>query len=394
MKNIFVVMLVTASIFALSVAFGQDTIAVSLKTAVLPDTGQLTGITNIFFARVDSLHARYPSGWRNVEAASLLSNDEFFPINIIRYSDHSDSIHYVVDTDSDSNFENEPTLRFRRLPHMLIADAPLKITRKSNSESWNVTYQVILADRYSYARIAEYRVGTLSLAHDHYSILLRPLYRKYPYFSLSGETLCFVDMNSDGYFANNWRITDGGEILASEEVSLSEPFIVAGQKWEAVWIDSAGSTLLLKRSSKNEALSIGFQAPTLQFEDLNGLRHDLTEARGKVVLLTFWSTDCPFSEKVRPSLDSMIHRYDSRSFSAFALSRETDVKEIRSYLEDHPYEGTLGIADSTFWHKYNSRTITPLFYLIDPNGTIALICSGASMVPVLQSMIQRLLVVR
>ena len=394
MKNIFVVMLVTASIFALSVAFGQDTIAVSLKTAVLSDTGQLTGITNIFFARVDSLHSRYPSGWRNVEVASLLSNDEFVPINVIRFTDHSDSMQYVVDTNGDSKFDNEPTLRFRRLPHISIADVPLKITHKSNSESWNVTYQVILADRYSYARIAEYRVGTLSLAHDHYSILLRPLYRKYPYFSLSGETLCFIDMNRDGYFANNWRMGEGGEILASEEVSLSQPFMVAGQKWEAVSIDSAGSRLLLKRSSKNEALSIGFQAPALQFENLNGLRHDLTEARGKVVLLTFWSTDCPFSEKVRPSLNSMIQEYDSKSFSAIALSRETDVNEIKSFLENHPYEGTLGIPDSTFWHKYNSRTITPLFYLIDRNGIIALIGSGASMVPVLQPMIQRLLVVR
>jgi thiol-disulfide isomerase/thioredoxin len=323
-----------------------------------------------------------------------LSNEDFFPINIIRYTDRSDSMRYVVDTNGDSNLNNEPALKFRGLLHISIADVPLKITRKSNHESWNVTYQVILADDYSYARIAEYRVGTLSLAHDHYPILLRPLSRKSPYFSLSGETLCFVDMNSDGCFANNWRITDGGEILASEEVSLSEPFIVAGQKWEAVSVDSAGSTLLLKRSSKNEAISIGFRAPTLQFEDLNGLRHDLTEARGKVVLLTFWSTDCPFSEKVRPSLDSMIHQYDSKSFSAFALSRETEVNEIKSYLENHPYEGTLGIPDSTFWHKYNSRTITPLFYLIDRNGIIALIGSGASMVPVLQSMIQRLLVVR
>jgi hypothetical protein len=90
----------------------------------------------------------------------------------------------------------------------------------------------------------------------------------------------------------------------------------------------------------------------------------------------------------------MIQEYDSKSFSAIALSRETDVNEIKSFLENHPYEGTLGIPDSTFWHKYNSRTITPLFYLIDRNGIIALIGSGASMVPVLQPMIQRLLVVR
>jgi hypothetical protein len=391
MKNIFVVMLVTASIFALSVAFGQDTIAVSLKTAVLPDTGQLTGITNIFFARVDSLHSRYPSGWRNVEVASLLSNDEFVPINVIRFTDHSDSMQYVVDTNGDSKFDNEPTLRFRRLPHISIADAPVKITRKSNSESWNVTYQVILADRYSYARIAEYRVGDVALGQDHYSFLLRASTRNSPYFSLSGETQCFIDRNRDGRFANNWRMTTGGEVDASEEISLLEPFIVAGQKWESVSVDSAGSTLLLKRSSKNEALSVGFRAPALQFVDLNGLRHNLDEARGKILLLTFWSTSCPFSEMIRANLDSMIHQQDSSAFSAVALSREDDVNEIKSFLGNHPYAGTVGIPDSSGWQKYNRRTITPLFYLIDRNGVIALVGSGASVAQVLPSMIKKLL---
>ena len=394
MKNKLVLIFLTMSIALVSVAFGQDTIAVSLKRAVLPDTGQLTGITNIFFDKPDSLHLRYPSGWKNVEIASLLSNEIFLPINIIRYTDPSDSIRYVVDIHRHSNFDNKPVLKFRTLPHISIANVPLTITRKSSHESWSVAYQVILADGYAYARISEYRLGVVTLGHDRYPILMRPSNRNSPYFSLSGETLCFIDRNRDGYFANNWRIAEGGGILASEEVSLSEPFIVAEQKWEAVSVDSAGTTLLLKRSSKPEALSIGFQAPGLQFADLNGLRHDLAEARGKVVLLTFWSTNCPFSERIRPSLNSMIGQYDSKSFSAIALSRETDVNETKRYLENHPYEGTLGIPDSTMWHTYNSRTTTPLFYLIDRNGTIALIGSGASMVPVLRSMIQKLLVVR
>jgi hypothetical protein len=391
MKTKFVLMFLTTSIVVLSSALGQDAIAVSLKRAVLPDTGQLTGITNIFFARPDSLDLRYPLGWKNIEVASLLSNDDFLPINVIQYTDASDSSRYVVDTIDDSNFNKKPVLRFRTMPHISIADVPLKIKRRSGGGSWDLIYQVILADNYSYGRIADYRVGIVTLEQSHYSILLRPSSRNSPYFSLSGETSCFIDRNRDGHFANNWRVGEGGEIVASEEVSLSEPFFVGGQKWEAISVDSAGSTILLRRSSKTKALAVGFEAPPMQFVDLNGFRHDLAEARGKVLLLTFWSTSCPFSEKIRPNVNSMIHQQDSNTFSAVALSREDDINEIKSYLQTHPYEGTVGIPDSSFWYKYNSRTITPLFYLIDRNGIIALIASGASMAPVLESMIKRLL---
>ena len=61
MKTKFFLMFLTLSIAVLSAALGQDTIVVSLKKAVLPDTGQLTGISNILFARPDSVHSGYPS---------------------------------------------------------------------------------------------------------------------------------------------------------------------------------------------------------------------------------------------------------------------------------------------------------------------------------------------
>jgi thiol-disulfide isomerase/thioredoxin len=394
MKPILIVILLTAPMVVLSTAFGQDTIAVSLSRAVLPDTGQLTGITNIFFDSPDSLDSRYPRSWKNVEIAGLLNNPEFLPVSVIRYTDVSDRIHYVVATNADSSFNQEPSLTFRTVSDISIADARVRITRKASRETWDVAYQIILADKYVYARIAEYRIATIKIGQDHYSILLRPMGRNSPAFSKLGDILCFIDMNNDGAFVAGWTVTSSGTIIPSEEVSISEPFKIGGQDWQVASIDLSGSKLSLRRSSMREGLSIGFKAPRLQFKDLLGAKHDLGESRGKVVLLTFWSTSCHFCEMIRPALNSMVKRYSGNTFAAIALSRETDVNDVKNHLEKHAYEGIVGIPDATYWQRYNGRTITPLFYLIDQNGTLALIGPGASMCPVLQSMIQRLLAVR
>jgi thiol-disulfide isomerase/thioredoxin len=390
MKTAFCLMLLTVSILFLSTAFGQDTITVPLITAVFPDTGQLIGISNIFFEKADSLDSRYPKGWKNIELANLLNNADFFPVNVIRFTDPSGRVRYMI-ADDDFGYDNKAALRFRTVSDISIADARVNIASKSRRETWNVAYQIILADKYVYARIAEYRTASITIGQDHYSILLRPSGRNSPAYSKLGEILCFIDMNHDGHFATDWTITPSGTIIPSEEVSLADPFMLSGQNWQLSSIDLRGSTLSLKRSSTREGLSIGFKAPRLQFEDLLGNKHNLEESRGRVVLLTFWSTSCHFCEKVRPDLNTMIKRYSSNSFSAIALSRETDVNDIKNHLKNHPYEGTLGIPGTTYWQRYNRRTITPMFYLIDQSGNIALKGYGASMSPVLEAMIQRLL---
>ncbi len=388
----------TRHILALTVlfpvlCFAQRETKVPLSRAVLPDTGQLTGSSNIFFGKITTPDSGYSLGWKEPEVASLLENELFLPINIVRYKDASGATHYVIDTDGDSNFLDDQDLKFRTLADRSIADADVEIRYRSSipSKSWKVRYQIILAGGYTYARIAEYRTGILNLRGKGYSLTLRPFGRNTPYFSLSGTTVCFIDMNRDGSFSDRWGLRAEGEIVPSEEIQLSEPFMIQGKKLKAVVIDSIGSALSIRESFDDKALSVGFHAPDFEFIDLHGVAHSLERIGGKVTLLMFWSTTCPFSEQIRPKLNSIIKRNESQTFSSFALSRETDTSEVKSYVKSHRYDATVGIPDSTLWRRYNSRTITPLFYLIDRDGIIRLIAPGASMAPVLDAMIRRLL---
>lgn len=140
MKRTFFLMFLASPIVVVSFTFGQDTFTIPLKKAILPDTGQLTGITNIFFKKPDSLDLSYSKTWKDIEVARVLDNTEFVPINIIRYSDPTDSVRYVFPANGDSSLDNDAAMAFRVLGDISITDIRLQIKHKSGRVSCSVAY--------------------------------------------------------------------------------------------------------------------------------------------------------------------------------------------------------------------------------------------------------------
>src|SRR5580765_1924717 len=94
---------------------------VSLQKMTLPSTGKLTGISNIFFSKLDNKQVQYPTGWQQVEISPLLENPAYVPIYVIRYKAATGEMKYVVDTNGDLDFRNDPILQFRQFDAMRVA---------------------------------------------------------------------------------------------------------------------------------------------------------------------------------------------------------------------------------------------------------------------------------
>lgn len=86
-------------------------------------------------------------------------------------------------------------------------------------------------------------MGTVTLGTDSFSIMLRPIGRNSPDYSVHAETLFFIDLSHDGKFSVNSSLASDGTVIPSEDLSLSEPFRVSGQNWEVVSIENSGPDL-------------------------------------------------------------------------------------------------------------------------------------------------------
>ncbi|HDP88338.1 MAG TPA: TlpA family protein disulfide reductase [Thioalkalivibrio sp.] len=111
-------------------------------------------------------------------------------------------------------------------------------------------------------------------------------------------------------------------------------------------------------------------APPLALTDLDGIRHDLTDYRGEVVLLSFWASWCPPCVEELPSLNRLQADFEGRGLRVLSVdvgeTRETVEAFLAKISVDFP---VLHDADGTTvpsWKIY----AYPTNYLIDREGRL------------------------
>ena len=354
---------------------------VSLQRMLLPSTGPFTGISNLFFRKLANNEVRHPTDWKDVEISPVLQNPALAPIYAVRHTITAGSATYVVDTNGDLDFHNEPVLQFRQVGDMLIADFEITTRPVGSNEAAprKVSYQMMRSsDGYIYARISEYRQGQIRIGDKAYGIILRPRSRHAASFGLSASTICLIDLNRDGVFSERWQISDRGDISAREEIELASPFMAGGEKLRIVELDQAGSRLKLQPSSEDISVAPGFRAPEFTLKGIDNNSYSLTNLKGKIVLLEFWSVSCPFCKRILPEVNALTRNMAGADFVALAVAREEGADEIKRNLQEEPRYASVVVNDKATWQTYNSEGITPAYYLIDSRGVIRLSAYGAS----------------
>lgn len=124
---------------------------------------------------------------------------------------------------------------------------------------------------------------------------------------------------------------------------------------------------------------------------------ELAELKGKVVLITFWSTRCPICAAEIPKLNEMAAKYKDEDIVFLGLT--TDGEEtIKAYLKKKPFVFKL-IPDSfgtllKYADKDKNGNVAmgyPAHFLIDQKGEIVLKTSGFDKSETLDARINQLL---
>jgi len=82
--------------------------------------------------------------------------------------------------------------------------------------------------------------------------------------------------------------------------------------------------------------------PPLHFVLLDGRKISLAELRGKVVLVNFWATWCPYCRHEMPDMDEFYRDYRARGFEIVALSQDDDAETVRRFMLKEGYMPCAG----------------------------------------------------
>lgn len=120
----------------------------------------------------------------------------------------------------------------------------------------------------------------------------------------------------------------------------------------------------------------GVPAENFTVTSLDGKTIALEELKGKVVVLTFWSTRCPICESEIPKFNKIADKYAGKNIVFLGLSMENEVK-IAEHLKRKPFNYTIIPNGLGVIMKYAERDAAgnfnisyPSTFIINQNGEV------------------------
>jgi peroxiredoxin len=124
------------------------------------------------------------------------------------------------------------------------------------------------------------------------------------------------------------------------------------------------------------ALEEGTRAPEIAGTDLEGNRFQLSQARGKVVVVDFWASWCQPCGDAMPALDRLYRQYKDHGLVVVGVNVDREERNARQFLRrtrvSFPvvHDESHSLAD-----RYAPPTM-PSTYVIDRRGVVRHVHAG------------------
>ena len=120
----------------------------------------------------------------------------------------------------------------------------------------------------------------------------------------------------------------------------------------------------------NDSMQLNAPAPDFELPDLQGVLHKLSDYRGKVVIVNFWSAECPHSERTDRYLLNLLQQWNgdvvllslaaNRNESVPVVEEAANARRIPQVLMDFDHR----VADSF------EAVTTPHTFVLDQEGVL------------------------
>lgn len=143
---------------------------------------------------------------------------------------------------------------------------------------------------------------------------------------------------------------------------------------------SAAIALLLGSCSRPSSLPTGDlksqgqrkAAPNFTLKDADGNAVNLTDYRGKVVLVNFWATWCGPCETEIPWFIEFEKKYRDQGFAVLGISMDDDGwKSVRPYVASHKINYRVMIGSEVVSQQFGAIESLPTSFVLDREGRIA-----------------------
>jgi peroxiredoxin len=120
-------------------------------------------------------------------------------------------------------------------------------------------------------------------------------------------------------------------------------------------------------------------APAWTLKDLNGKTVQLSDFKGKVVILDFWATWCPPCREEIPGFIDLQKKYHGRGLTVVGVSLDQGGPGVvSSFVKSQGINYPIVMGDDSVAQQYGDIQAIPTTFVIDPSGNIVAKHEGAT----------------
>ena len=117
-------------------------------------------------------------------------------------------------------------------------------------------------------------------------------------------------------------------------------------------------------------MEINHPAPDFELPDLDDRLHRLSDYRGRIVIVNFWSCECPHSERTDKAVMAMFVQWrDDVAMLSIASNRSENVEALKNAADTRRLPTVLIDAQCFVADLFNAQS-TPHVYVIDRAGVL------------------------
>ncbi len=144
------------------------------------------------------------------------------------------------------------------------------------------------------------------------------------------------------------------------------------------------SRLVASASAEEAAGEAQETMPDFTLTDQYGQEHTLSDYRGKVVFMNFWTTWCPWCVKEMPDIEEIYREAGENQGDVIILGMAApstvdtaDQEAIQAFLSDNGFTYPVLMDLTGEWFNFYGVTSLPTTWLLKPDGTILGYVAGA-----------------
>ncbi len=111
--------------------------------------------------------------------------------------------------------------------------------------------------------------------------------------------------------------------------------------------------------------------------DMSGQRHQLSNYKGKWVLVNYWATWCPPCLEEVPDLVNLYDKHKRKNLMVIGVVFDyKDVNEVKDYVDDMLMSYPIVLGDDTVTEQIGQMDVLPTTFIYNPQGRLVKIKRG------------------